>query len=145
MVAPTGEFDTVIAKSAQPPGDLVERHGDGSATFVGHDWGATLLYGATALAPERIDAIVPIAVPHPKTLKPKNMLATIGLFVMARHFIYFQLPWSEWGTRRGDFAYIDNIYSRWSPKWQDGERDAAQSSGAAAQAGAPGRDSPHDR
>lgn len=96
-----------------------------SAVLVGHDWGATLVYGAAAIAPERVDGVVPIAVAHPKTLKPKNMLATIGLFVMARHFVYFQLPWSEWGTRRGDFAYIDKIYSRWSPKWQDGERDAA--------------------
>ena len=96
-----------------------------SAVLVGHDWGATLVYGAAAIAPERVDGVVPIAIAHPKTLKPKNMLETIGLFVMARHFIYFQLPWSEWGTRRGDFAYIDEIYNRWSPKWQDGERDAA--------------------
>ena len=96
-----------------------------SATLVGHDWGATLIYGATALAPERVDGLVSIAIPHPKTLKPKNALQTIGLFIMARHFIYFQLPWAEWGTRRGDFAYIEDIYRRWAPKWQDAERHEA--------------------
>jgi pimeloyl-ACP methyl ester carboxylesterase len=96
-----------------------------TATLVGHDWGATLVYGAAAIAPERIDGVVPIAVAHPKTLAPKNALQTIGLFIMARHLVYFQLPWSEWGTRRRNFAYVDSIYRRWSPKWQDGERDAA--------------------
>jgi len=96
-----------------------------TATLVGHDWGATLLYGAAALAGERIDGLVPIAIAHPKTLKPKNALQTIGLFLMARHFIYFQLPWSEWGTRRRNFAYIETLYRRWAPNWQDSERDAA--------------------
>jgi pimeloyl-ACP methyl ester carboxylesterase len=96
-----------------------------SAVVIGHDWGATLVYGVAALAPERVDAAVPIALPHPKTLKPKNVLQTVAVFVLAPHFVFFQLPWAEWGTRRGDFAYIDDIYRRWSPKWQDGERDAA--------------------
>jgi pimeloyl-ACP methyl ester carboxylesterase len=96
-----------------------------SATLIGHDWGASLIYGATALAPERVEALVPIAIPHPKTLKPKNAIQTIGLFVLARHFIYFQMPWAESGTRRRDFAYIDTLYHRWSPAWKGPERDAA--------------------
>jgi pimeloyl-ACP methyl ester carboxylesterase len=96
-----------------------------SAALVGHDWGATLLYGAAAIAPERVNALVPIAIAHPKTLKPKGLLQTIGLFFMSRHFIYFQMPWSEAGTRRNDFAYIERLYRRWAPGWQGPERDAA--------------------
>ncbi len=96
-----------------------------SAVLVGHDWGATLLYGAAALAPERIDAIVPIAIAHPNTLKPRNALQAVGLLIMARHFIYFQLPWSEARTRRNDFAYIERIYRRWAPSWKGPERDDA--------------------
>ncbi|MGD8824427.1 MAG: alpha/beta hydrolase [Myxococcales bacterium] len=98
-----------------------------SAVLVGHDWGATLVYGAAALAPARVDAIVPIAIPHPRTLKPKNVFETAALFLMARHFIYFQLPWAEVGTRRNDFAYIEALYRRWAPDWQGPERDAALS------------------
>lgn len=96
-----------------------------SAVLVGHDWGATLAYGAAAMAPERVDAIVPIAIPHPLTLKPKNALQALGLLVMARHFLYFQLPWAEAGTRRGDLAYIETLYERWAPGWTGAERDAA--------------------
>lgn len=110
---------------AQDAIGLLDALGLTSAVLVGHDWGATLLYGAAALAPERIDAIVPIAIPHPRTLKPKNGLQALGLLFMARHFVYFQLPWAEAGTRRNDFAYIDAIYRRWSPGWQGPERDAA--------------------
>lgn len=96
-----------------------------SAVLVGHDWGAMLVYGATAIAPERVNAIVPIAIPHPKTLKPKNALQAMGLFFMSRHFFYFQMPWCEAGTRRNDFAYIETLYRRWAPNWKGPERDAA--------------------
>ncbi len=96
-----------------------------SAVLVGHDWGATLAYGAAAMAPERVDAIVPIAIPHPLTLKPKNALQALGLLVIARHFLYFQLPWAEAGTRRGDLAYIETLYERWAPDWTGAERDAS--------------------
>lgn len=96
-----------------------------SAVMVGHDWGATVLYGAAILAPECVDAMVPIAIPHPSTLKPKNALQAAGLFFMARHFVYFQMPWCEAGTRRNDFAYIETLYRRWAPSWTGPERDAA--------------------
>ena len=99
-----------------------------SAVLVGHDWGATVVYGAAALAPERVNAIVPIALPHPKTLKPKNALQAAGLLVMSRHFIYFQMPWCEARTRRNDFAYIEKLYRRWAPSWKGPERDAALAS-----------------
>lgn len=96
-----------------------------SAVLVGHDWGAYAVYAAAALAPERAEAIVPIGIPHPKTLAPKNALQTIVLLLMARHFVYLQLPWAEAGTRRRSFAYIDQLYKRWAPDWKGEERDQA--------------------
>jgi len=96
-----------------------------SAVLVGHDWGATVVWGAAALAPGRVDAIVPIAIPHPRTLKPKNALQALGVLIMARHFLYFRLPWAEAGTRRGEFRYIDALYRRWAPDWKGADRDAA--------------------
>lgn len=104
---------------------LLDALGLESAVLVGHDWGATLLYGAAALAPDRVDAIVPIAIPHPRTLKPKNALQAAGILVMARHLLYFRLPWAEASTRRNDFKYIDTLYRRWAPNWRGPERDAA--------------------
>jgi pimeloyl-ACP methyl ester carboxylesterase len=122
-IVPGRPYDAVsIAEDAI---GLLDALGLESAVLVGHDWGASLIYGAAALAPERVDAIVPIAIPHPSTLKPRNALQALGLLVMARHFLYFQLPWSESGTRRNDFKYVETLYHRWAPDWQGPERDAA--------------------
>jgi len=104
---------------------LLDALGLKSAALVGHDWGATVVYGAAALAPDRVDAIVPIAIPHPRTLKPKNALQAAGMLIMSRHFLYFKLPWAEAGTRRSDFRYIETLYRRWAPGWKGPERDAA--------------------
>lgn len=104
---------------------LLDALGLESAVLVGHDWGATLVYGAAAMAPDRVRAIVPIAIPHPRTLKPDGAVKAAGMLVMARHFLYFKLPWAEAGTRRNDFAYIEELYRRWAPGWQGLERDAA--------------------
>ncbi|MEM9731754.1 MAG: alpha/beta hydrolase, partial [Myxococcota bacterium] len=96
-----------------------------SAVLVGHDWGASVVRGAAALAPERVRAIVPIGIPHPSTLKPKNALQAVGALVLARHFLFFKLPWADSATRRNDFAYIDALYRRWAPRWKGPERDAS--------------------
>ncbi len=96
-----------------------------SAVLVGHDWGALTVWGAAALAPERVDAIVPIAIPHPKTLKPKNALEALGVLALSRHFVFFKTPWADAMTRRNDFAYIDTLYERWAPDWKGPERNAA--------------------
>jgi pimeloyl-ACP methyl ester carboxylesterase len=105
---------------------LLDALGVESAVLVGHDWGATVVYGAAALAPDRVRAIVPIAIPHPRTLKPKHALQALGALFLARHFLYFQLPWAEAGTRRANFRYIDALYRRWGLGWLGPERDAAE-------------------
>lgn len=104
---------------------LLDALGLESAVLVGHDWGASIVYSAAALAPERVDAIVPIAIPHPSTLKPRNVLQVFELLVVFRHALYFQTPWAEAGIRRNDFRYIETIYRRWAPDWVGAERDAA--------------------
>jgi len=104
---------------------LLDALGLSSAVLVGHDWGASVVWGAAAIAPERVEAIVPIAIPHPETLRPKNALEAMGVLVLARHFLFFKMPWADAVTRRDDFAYIDTLYRRWAPDWGGPERDAA--------------------
>ena len=122
-LVPGRPYDALhIAKDAIGLLDALELD---SAVLVGHDWGAMAIYGAAALAPDRVRAIVPIAIPHPRTLKPGTATQAAGLFVLSRHFLYFQLPWAEAGTRRNDFRYIDTLYQRWAPGWHGPARDAA--------------------
>ena len=122
-IVPDRPYDAVsIAEDAV---GLLDALGLSSAVLVGHDWGASVVWGAAALAPERVDAIVPIAIPHPTTLRPKNALQAMGVLVLARHFVFFKTPWADAMTRRNDFAHVDALYRRWAPGWKSSERDAA--------------------
>jgi pimeloyl-ACP methyl ester carboxylesterase len=88
-----------------------------SALLVGHDWGALASYVAATLAPERVDGIVAIAIPHPSVLRrtPRALLA-------ARHFFALKMPWAARTLRRRDFAYLQKLYERWAPNWSGPEQ-----------------------
>jgi len=69
------------ADLASDPIRLLDALGEKSAVLVGHDWGASLVYGAASLAPDRVRAIVPIDIPHPSLLKP-----SLSALWSIRHF-----------------------------------------------------------
>ncbi len=90
------------------------------AALVGHDWGALITYVAATLAPERIRAMVTVAIPHPSLLQ-----RSLGSLWRVRHFIALKLPWAASAVKRNDFAYLETLYSRWSPNWSGPEREAS--------------------
>ena len=102
------------------PVRLLDALGEREAIIVGHDWGAAISYSAASLHPDRIRAIVPIAIPHPSLL-PRNARSLWA----ARHFIALKMPWAEGAVRRSGFAYIEKLYSRWAPDWSGPDRDRA--------------------
>lgn len=91
---------------------LIEACGHDEATVVGHDWGAIAAYGATALAPDRIERLCAVAIPHPASIRPSP-----GLLWTARHFLALNLPGAGRRIRKNEFAYIEKLYRRWSPTW----------------------------
>ena len=87
--------------------------------LIGHDWGALTAYSATALAPERINKLVTVAIPHPRALK-SNLLS----LWKARHFITFQfrnmsINW----MKRNNYEAIQIFFKRWSPNWDFNDTD----------------------
>lgn len=100
---------------------LMDAFGAERATLVGHDWGALAAHVASGMAPERVERLVTVAIPHPRVLKPSLKLAW-----KARHFITFQ--WKRSAVRKfekADGAYVDAIYKRWSPTWRFGPQATA--------------------
>lgn len=91
---------------------LIEALGHTSAILVGHDWGASAAYSATHLAPDRIDKLVTVAIPHPRTLRP-----SLGAAWKVRHVFAFKLPGATQRFCRDDFRQVDVLYKRWSPTW----------------------------
>lgn len=102
---------------------LVEALGETDAIVVGHDWGAAAAYSAAALHPERVRALVTVAIAHPAAVVP-----TPRMLWSVRHFFYLARRGAADRVRRNDFAYVDELVRRWSPAWDvpRGETDAVK-------------------
>ena len=93
---------------------LILALGAEQAVVVGHDWGASAAYGAAAMAPERMRLLVPIAIPHPRAIRP-----TPALLWRVRHFATLRRQGAAERIRRADLALVDELWRRWSPAWKD--------------------------
>ena len=98
---------------------LLDALGLDRAVLVGHDWGSAVVFAAAALAPERLRALVSVAIPHPRKIDRSP-----ALLWRARHFVTLRLPTGPWLARRNDFAYLDTLMRRWAPHWSGPEREA---------------------
>lgn len=92
---------------------LIEALGESQAIVLGHDWGASAAYSAVGLDPQRVRALVTVAIPHPARLRP-----TPRLLWTTRHFFTLRIPGAARRARRNDFALIDTLVRRWSPAWE---------------------------
>lgn len=95
---------------------------------VGHDWGARAAYTIAAVAPERIDAIVALALPY----QPRGAF-TIPPFEQARAFWYQWLMYLDAGARAvadEPTAFARIQWDTWSPPgwFDDSEFDATAES-----------------
>ena len=110
-LAPDGDY-SVPAVAADILG-LVDLLGVGRASIVGHDWGGFTAYAAANIAPEKIQRLVVMAVPH--------MHVTAMSWAQLKkswYVFFFQLPWlPERVVARDNFAFIDRLYQVWSPNW----------------------------
>ncbi len=82
-------------------------------SLIGHDWGAIITYAAIAKAPARFRRAATLAVPHPLAFRKG-----LGLRQLRRswYMLFFQtrvLP--ERLVPRDDFAFIERLWSDWSP------------------------------
>lgn len=93
---------------------LADALGADTFSLVGHDWGASTVYMATGLAPERVDRLVAIAIPPARAVRPGPKLAWT-----VRHFLYYALPWlPERHLRADGWQGVRDICQRWSPGWE---------------------------
>lgn len=93
---------------------FIEALGEANAILVGHDWGATAAYCATAIDPYRVRMLVTVAIPHPRSIKP----SPAAMWRM-RHFLDLRRGGAVAKCRANDFAHIDELWHRWSPAWKN--------------------------
>jgi pimeloyl-ACP methyl ester carboxylesterase len=83
----------------------------------GHDWGAVITYGLSALAPERVASAVTMAVPHP--LRFLGALSSPTQLRRSWYMAFFQAPLvPERAIRARDFALVDRLWRAWSPGYE---------------------------
>jgi pimeloyl-ACP methyl ester carboxylesterase len=94
---------------------LIDALGGGEpAVLVGHDWGASAAYCAAGLGPDRLRLVVTLAIPHPRSIRP-----TPANLWRLRHFFPLRRTGAAAKIRSGNYAYIDELWRRWSPGWTD--------------------------
>lgn len=99
---------------------LIDALGAKTAVLIGHDWGASAVYGAASLDATRVSKLVAIGIPHPATLVP-----TPRKLWGVRHFLAFKLPGAAHRFAADDFAALRAIYARWSPGWTPSDDELA--------------------
>ena len=93
---------------------LIEALGYRDAVVIGHDWGATAAYAAARQAPERIRKLVTMAVPHGPGMG-QSFVTNGDQQRRSWYMFFFQLPYAEAAVEFDDFAFIDRLWSEWSP------------------------------
>ncbi len=104
-----GRYQSVLL--AQDAAELIVALGAKQACIVGHDWGAFATFGAAALAPERVEKIVSIAVAHPGAMLGA-LTTNYDMIKGGWHAYFFQMPFAEQAVSAKDCEFIE----RW---WQD--------------------------
>lgn len=103
---------------------LLEQAGESSAIFVGHDWGANVVWWLAAIHPERVRAVVGMSVPF----APRAPAAPIP--IMRRHLgedfyiVWFQQPGVADAELARDVRRTLTTSRQWTSQWAQ-EDDAA--------------------
>jgi pimeloyl-ACP methyl ester carboxylesterase len=112
------------AALAQDVLDLADGLALNRFAVVGHDWGARAAYTLAALSPERITAIVALALPY----QPRGAFVMPG-FSQAKAFWYQWLMYVDAGAeamRRDPVGFAREQWNTWSPPgWFDEHEFAA--------------------
>lgn len=85
---------------------LIDAAGRDRAVLVGHDWGAAVGWQVAMRAPERLEALVILNVPHPAVFQ-YHLRHSLDQLRRSAYIGFFQLPWlPEWMLGRHGGAML---------------------------------------
>lgn len=94
--------------------------------LVGHDWGAMTAYVAAALQPKKFASVTTLAIPHLRR-GIQGVADVPGQLVKSSYILLMQFARiAETVVSRGDHAFIETLWKRWSPDWQYSATDLEQ-------------------
>ena len=121
-VPASGVYQTAaLARDANALHDALG--GDEHAVIIGHDWGAPSACGAAIDAPQRWHKVVSMAVP-PGPALGAAFVGNLAQIQRSWYMFFFQHGLSNFVVPANDFAFIDMLWSQWSPGY-DAREDLA--------------------
>ena len=121
-LAPDGRYQT--AALALDAVALIEALGAKDAIVFGHDWGALAAYGAALAAPTRVRKLITAAVPYGAQV----MAAFATSYVQQKrswYMFFFQTPFADIAVAHDDYAFLEHLWTEWSPGWRWAPEDMA--------------------
>ena len=119
--APTSVPSSGVYQTAALARDANALHealgGDEHAVIIGHDWGAPSVCGAAIDAPELWSKVVSMAVP-PGPALGAAFLGNLAQVQRSWYMFFFQHGLSNHVVAANDLAFIDMLWSQWSPGYQ---------------------------
>jgi pimeloyl-ACP methyl ester carboxylesterase len=107
-----GRYD--VGTLAEDANALHEALGaDERAVLIGHDWGATAVYGAAAAAPDRWRRVVAAAVPPAGGMG--RAFLNFDQLKRSWYMFYFQSPLADVVVPLNDLEFIARLWADWSP------------------------------
>jgi pimeloyl-ACP methyl ester carboxylesterase len=91
--------------------------GGADAVIIGHDWGASGTHAAAVLAPERWAKVVSMAVP-PGPALGIAFVTNLAQVQRSWYMFFFQHGLSDLVVAANDLAFIDLLWSQWSPGYE---------------------------
>jgi len=101
-------------------GDLVgllDHYGYDDATFVGHDWGAMVVWGLTLLHPSRVNGLINLSVPYQERWERPWIEMMEALFGGDFYFVHFnrQPGVADAVFEENTFQFLRNMYRKNQP------------------------------
>ncbi len=96
---------------------IIDALGYDDAVVIGHDWGAVAAFLAALAAPRKVRKLVTIAIPY----GPQAMMAFATSWAQQRrswYMFFFNTPFAEPAVMHDDFAFLEHLWSDWSPGWR---------------------------
>lgn len=93
---------------------LMDALGEETARVYGHDWGTAAVYAAALDAPSRITHLVASAVPYGPGM-PSALIGNADQQRRSWYMFFFQTRLAELALPLDDYAFIDRLWSDWSP------------------------------
>jgi len=112
--------------SAKDIAGIIRSLGEPSATVIGHGMGALLGWSTASLAPDVVNRLVAISMPHPVRMR-HCLLSDRGQLAASSYLMGFQRPWiPERQLVGNDAEAIERYLSEWSadPAWPDDDTSA---------------------